>query len=207
MPQTLQLSENGGYFLSENGYTLSEPAKPAGINLKNFIWIPDNSIPGGGTWENVNRFSNMTEADFNKLLDLVLPFQPGLSDDGMSFLGLGKKAQAYKQQKQDARIAKKAAKTAVITSRADLKSSKAEGIRSGTFQPGGAIQKGLEGVTGVVSKLFGGDGGVSGNVAFDTSGGQLPPPEEKTFLQKYGLALGIGVVVLVGGVYMLTRNK
>lgn len=215
--QYLQLAEGGGYpppdlpySLSQGQYDLSQGSPAYMLSedpLRNYLFVPDGA--GGGNWVNVEMFAYMPAAQFEALMDELAPYQPNLDEPGMALFGLGKKAKQWKQQKRQARLEKKNARTEVIRSRADLKRSKAEGIRTGTWKGSGVgdVIKDVTGnITQAAGRIFGGGGGDGSGLTVEGGLDFSNQPPEPSFMQKYGLIIG---VVVVGGalLYFATKKR
>lgn len=223
----LQLAEGGGYAPPQYAYELSQGqydlAQESGAYmlsqsdpLRNYLFVPDGG--GGGNWVNVEMFAYMPAAEFEALLEQLEPFQPNIDEPGMALFGSRKKNAAWRNEKRQARMEKKKARTDVIRARAEKKrgtaavrGAKAEGIRTGSWRGGGAgqvISDVVGNVAGVAGKIFGGGGNQAGQAGLVVDGGfdfsnQPPPP---SFMQQYGPILA---VVVIGGVvlYFATRKK
>ena len=222
----LELAEDGGYSLSDQGYELSEDgfnlsdgyqlSQPGGYTtnpavMKNYVFVPDND---GGKWLHMSMFDDVPMSQFNEFLDAVADYQPAPMDEGLSAGGARKK---FKQEKQQQKLDRKAAKTQVIQGRAAIKTSKAGAIDRGETGKGAKALTNIFGKVvdtagGIVGKFVGGgDAGgaggkfdVGGNVEFGTGGTEAPEP---SFIQKNWPLLAVGAVVVVGGIYFATRNK
>jgi len=217
MPQYLSLAEND-FTLSQNPYSLAEYAPEPfdlseGDPMKNYIWVPSEFMggmsEGEGVYMNVSQFADMPPAQFEAILDALLPYQPGMQEDGLSFLGIGKKAQKWKAQKRAAKVEKKAAKSALIRSRAEKNIGKGAAFRSGAAAPDtiGGVAKSIGSTIGnVAGKIFGGGSSDESALPFSVDASVGTPPAEPTFMQKYGPVLavvGIGGLIL----FLATRKK
>jgi len=185
-----------------------------------YIVVP--SATGGRQLVHVAAFANLTDDQFEKMLDAVEPFQMSEDDDMLSQTrekgwrrAARQERSATRQKMREARLARKEARTSVVQSRAGLNVAKSEGIRSGTFEPGAALKQGIQGATGVLGSVLPAlipGGGAAGSERFGIEGGidfgagDVPSADDKTFLEKYGLWIGLGAAALVG-IYVFTRKK
>lgn len=172
------------------------------VNLDNYIKIPDGA--GGWQFAHIRMFDDMPMRKFEEMLDYLEPYQPQAGQ-------LSAGGRDWRAQKRESKLARQAAKTATIQSRATLRNSKAGAIDRGDKPEGigGVLNKALDTVGGIFGKK-GSDQAAApqGNERFNVQvegGNQPPPEEEKTFLEKYGIWIGVGAVVLVGG-YFLLKN-
>lgn len=218
----LELAENGGYDLSESyslsdGYSLSQPGGYTQNPdvMRNYIFVPDQD---GGKWLHMSLFDNAPMAEFTEFLDEVADYQPVTMREGLSAGGARK---AFREQKQQQKLQRQEAKTNVVQARADKKAAGAN-IR---IAKAGAIDrgesgKGAEAIGGILGKALETTGKIFGKGGSDAAGdpagkfdigggvtfGTQPPPEEKTFIQKYGLYIA-GAAVVGVGIYFATRKK
>lgn len=201
----LQLAEPGKRSQRySNRYHYLSQAAPEDL----YVFIPNDETGMTGQWVREDAFDDLTDEQFDRAMDALLPFQP---EDGMGLriLGIGKRSAAQqarydrrqerKQAKFDAKLSKKQAK-------ADLIKAKAEG-KVPTF--GQAISKGISGIFG-----GGGDEGdyrtldVEGGVTYD---GGVPSVDfsvgtEKKWYENPWI-IG-GAILLIGGtIIVLTKPK
>jgi hypothetical protein len=170
-------------------------------------------------------FINLTDAEFEKVLDYLEPYQMA-EDVGMSASpGWRAKARAdRKAKKQEARQQRQ--------------QTKAEGIKTGVVKTGAQIVGDVAGkyvdmlgtvVPAIAPALIPGAGaaGAAGGLlgkgvtSVIPRTQQLQPTDEmekdddekkkddedKTFIEKYGIWLGVGAVVLIGGYFLLKPKK
>lgn len=192
-----------------------------------YIAVPNKT--GGKDLIHVAAFNNLDDATFERLLDILDPFQnnpemPTFLSEDKSKGWRARARQQRKAAKQEARAIRKQTKA---DASAAIKYGKAAGIQAGTVKTGGqiigdvagkyvdmlgnvipAIAPALIPGAGAASGIGGILGGAAGNVIPRTGQqvDQMPDQEEeKTFLQKYGLWIGGGAVLLIGGYFLLRK--
>lgn len=209
----LQLAEGYDGYPMSDGYLSSGGPPWSGLSddrLANYVWMPDNE--GGGEYWHIKNFDGMAPRKFDEMIEALAPYQP--MSEGLS---RGGRAKDWKDQKREAKAARDAAKTANIQGRADkkqaavrYKDAKAQAAATGGDTSGGIkglVGKGMETIGNIFGK-GGGDTDAGGNPnRVDVSVGPPPPPPGPTFMEQYGTYVIIGgVIVLIGGAYLLTRK-
>ena len=183
-----------------------------------YLRIPNRA--GGFDMVHVAAFNNLPDQAFENLLNQIDRFQ--LEEEDMSELSArGWRAKARSSRREARQQARQLRKQTKADASASIKFAKAAGIQSGTVKTGGQIVGDVAGkyvdmlgnvLPAIAPALIPG-AGAAGSIG----GLNLPgrpgstnqsiqlPEEEESFLQKYGLWIGIGAVVIVGG-YFLTRK-
>jgi hypothetical protein len=174
-------------------------------------------------------FINLTDAEFEKVLDYLEPYQMAETVGMSASPGWRAKARAdRKAKKQEARQQRQQTKA---EGRLSIQQAKAEGIKTGVVKTGAQIVGDVAGkyvdmlgtvVPAIAPALIPGAGaaGAAGGLLGKGVTGVIPrteqlqptdemekDDEEKTFFEKYGIWLGVGAVVLVGGYFLLKPKK
>jgi len=196
------------YLQMAEGYGLSDglSAAPGGYTvnpdvMRNYIFVPDAD---GGKWLHISMFDGAGMREFDEFLEAVADYQPVTMREGLSADGARRE---FRDQKKQQKLERQAAKTDVITARAEKKRKQVPG--KGAEAIGGLLTKGLDTAANTFGKgdsPAGQDVGkfdIGGNVSFGNQGGTQP---EKTFIQKYGLYIA-GAAVVGVGIYLYTRKK
>jgi hypothetical protein len=216
----LQLAEAGygGYPMTEGlsagiygGGGLSQGPDP-----DNYIFMPDGN--GGGEYWHMKNFDGMAPRKFDELLEVVAPYQP--MNEGLSAGAGAAQRRAFKDQKQQQKLARDAAKTAVIEGRAakkqgaaQVKISKAGALDRGEGGKGAAALTDIVGkVAGAAGQIFGKGGGGGDEAArvtgsFDVGPPPPPVPEPSFFEKNKTIIMVVGGIIVIGGIaYFATRK-
>lgn len=125
------------------------------------------------------------------------------------FLGMSKAAKERRQQKHEAKMAKKDARTQIKLARAEKEKAKAEGIKSGTYQPEGVgtgIGKALGGVAQAAGAILGiGKGQEEPEV--ETKGGAQPEKKDNKKIMTWVLIAVVIIILIVAAYFIFFRKK
>lgn len=171
----LQLAENSVPSIVTNNYTFVP-----GVNGAKGVWVKDDN------------FDNLSPAEFNRVMDMLEPFQP-----------MSEMSTRRRKEKKDLKTEKRKAKLERRRARTELVKAKAEGVRSGTFTPGGAVSDIIGNVSDVASKILnkGGAGGGEVERTPDENTGEDTPFYKKPIVL-IGGAVALGLVI-----FLATRKR
>jgi len=186
----LQLAERDPYsYLAESGKEL-------------YIFVPQG-FKGSqkDMYVREDAFDNLSSAEYQQLMFELEPYQ----NKGMS-------GKADRQQRKDARAAKKA--TQGGGARRDARAMRQKGRQDSKLarvQAGGGIGNILGKVVDGAKSIFGKDADTGLDVSYSGGDGtqiDVNTGGEPSFMEKYKVPLIIGGVVLVaGGIYLATKKK
>lgn len=183
-----------------------------------YLRVP--SPRGGFDMVHVATFTNLDDTAFENFLDQIAPYQLAEEEELSELSQRGWRAKARQSRRESRQAARQLRKQTKTDAAAAVKFAKAEGIKAGTVKTGAEIVGGVAGkyvdmlgnvIPAIAPALIPGAGAAGAIGGLNLPGrpgqtaGAIPPVEEETFLQRYGLWLGIGAVVIVGG-YFLTRK-
>lgn len=141
----------------------------------------------------------------NNPQNIVEPYAASMMAAGeqYDFLGLGKKAQARREERQELRAEKKAAKTDIKKGKADINKAKAEAIKAGTFQSTGSQ---IVGKVADIGKKFLGiqDPQSAADVAEKSDSESDQPTPKKNYTWVYIL---VAVVLLIVAYFAFFNKK
>lgn len=178
-----------------------------GIHQQGYIFIPANFFPGmpEGGYIREDKLDELDDQTFDYILQQLEPYQPGVS-----FLGFGKKAKERRKKRKAERIQKRADKRAGKES-FKLAKIQARGEGGGFF---GGLVKGIFGGgedEGDYEPYVPGPGAIAGpvpdaakRIAEEKAAAKAEADAKKMKTLIYS---GIGVVVVGGGIYLMTRKK
>jgi hypothetical protein len=158
------------------------------LNIFNKLREYDYHVNGNDKVLTSLNFSQMNTPGYN--IDDIYTSQ--FEGDTSDFLGLGKKAAARREERHDAKMEKKAAKT-------DLKKAKAESIRSGEMSPEGGLGKFLGSAAGIAGKFLG--------IQEPQPENDNPEPEKKDYTWLYILIAIIVIAIIAYFVFFRKKSK
>jgi hypothetical protein len=190
-----------------------------------YLRIPNTR--GGTDMIHVAAFNNLDDATFERLLDILDPFQNQQDKQLSQDRSRGWRARARQERRRTRQEARQIRQQTRTEGRAAIQQAKAAGIQAGTVKTGGQIIGDVAGkyietlpavVGAIAPALVPGAGAASGvgGILGGAAGGIIPrgqqqiqqmpeEEEEKSFLQKYGLWIAGGAAVLVGGYFLLRK--
>lgn len=148
-----------------------------------YVFVPDSPSGESGQWIREDYFDNLDPISWSRTMDVLAPYQPEMMS------GAGKDR---RQQKKELRMERKVART--------------ENVKSGnTFG-----SKLISGVQNVVGAITGGGAGAEPQTrdltlpAYDIQVGSETPTKK---WYENPLVIGGGAILLLGGIYLLTKKK